>query len=151
MIGWRVVPKFKRKNGKVIDCSEYFQNGKRSTKKKFKASCCAKVGGVPMLAGNTPVCWPMKSDALAVHPSQIPEVMERNRKHGLYIEYDPKDGRPILPDQGAKRELLKISKVHDNNGGYGTDHHISEKAPDGPDPRTVAACKFLDSIPVKGL
>jgi hypothetical protein len=105
--------------------------------------------GVPMLAGNTSSCWPMKSDAMAVHPKDIQKAMERNRKHGVYVEYDPEDGRAILPDQGAKRELMKIEKVHDKNGGYGTDHHISERAPEV-DPATVAACKFVDSIPVKG-
>ena len=66
----------------------------------------------------------MKSDALAVHPDQIPEVMARNKKHGVHVEYDPKDGRAILKDRGQRRDLMRIEGFHDNNGGYGDDHHI---------------------------
>jgi len=75
-----------------------------------------------MLGGNTPSAYPLKSDAMAVHPSQIPEAMARNKKHGLHVEYDPVDGRPILPDRAARRQLMAIEGVHDNQGGYGDDH-----------------------------
>ncbi len=65
---------------------------------------------------------PIQSDALAVHPRQIPEVMERNRRHGLHIEYNPEDGRPILADRGQRRDLMRIEGCHDNDGCYGDDH-----------------------------
>ena len=93
---------------------------------------------------------PILSDALAVHPSQIPEVMERNKKAGLPpIEYESTYGRPILTSREMRRKLMKVSKVHDNQGGYGDDHHVAEKKP-ASDPAIDSACKFLDSIPVKG-
>lgn len=67
--------------------------------------------------------WPMKSDALAVHPSQIAEVMERNKRHGITgVSYDPKDGRAILADRGARRDLMALEGIHDKQGGYGDDH-----------------------------
>jgi hypothetical protein len=69
--------------------------------------------------GHSPGAWPMLSDALAVHPSQIAEVMERNHRHGLYIEYNAEDGRPILMDRGQRRDLLKVEHLKDNEGGYG--------------------------------
>lgn len=61
---------------------------------------------------------PLASDALAVHPAQIPEVMERNRRHGLYTEYDG-EGRPILKSRDERRRLMRVEGCHDNNGGYG--------------------------------
>lgn len=65
---------------------------------------------------------PIHSLALAVHPSQIPEVMERNKKHGLgHIKYDA-EGQPILTDRGMRRDLMRLEGVHDNEGGYGDDH-----------------------------
>lgn len=128
---------------------EYYVEGQRVSKKKFDSLVLTKPLGVAMLAGNTSECWPMKSDALAIHPSQIKAVMEHDRKHGIATEYDPKDGRCIIKDQGQYRDLLKLRKMHQNNGGYGTDHHISERAP-AIDPKVVEAAKFIDSIPVRG-
>lgn len=69
--------------------------------------------------GNRPWSKPILSDALAVHPDQIPEVMERNRKHGLEVEYEQEFGRPILKDRDQRRRLCRIEGVHDNQGGYG--------------------------------
>jgi hypothetical protein len=100
--------------------NEYFIGDKLVSQEEFDAAFPAKKIGVPMNAGNTPGIWPMKSDALAVHPEQIPLVLERNKRHGLTsVEYDPKDGRAIIPDRGARRMLNRIEKFHDNEGCYG--------------------------------
>ena len=66
--------------------------------------------------------WPMKSDALAVHPDQIPEAMERNKKHGIEGVSYLKDGRAVLDSRKARQRLMALEGVHDNNGGYGDDH-----------------------------
>lgn len=68
--------------------------------------------------GNRPWSKKIESDALAVHPDQIAEVVERNRKHGLHIHYLP-DGRPVLEDRAQRRRLMKVEGVHDRRGGYG--------------------------------
>lgn len=103
----------------------YKVDGKECTREEYDAFSTVKPMGVPMLGGNTSACWPMKSDALAVHPEQIAEAMANDRKHGIATEYDPEDGRLILKDQAQKRDILKARQLHDNNGGYGTDHNIS--------------------------
>lgn len=105
---------------------EYFIEGKKVSKKKFDEIVRSKPIGVPMLAGNTPSAWPMRSDALAIHPSQIPAVMERNKRHGVGgVDYDPKDGTAIIADRGARRKLMEVDGVHDNEGGFGDDHAIA--------------------------
>lgn len=69
--------------------------------------------------GNRPWAKPILSDALAVHPEQIEEVMERNRERGLEVEYEKEYGRPILKDRDQRRRLMEIEGVHDRDGGYG--------------------------------
>lgn len=73
----------------------------------------------PEYQGNRPWARAIASDALAVHPEQIPEVMERNKKHGLEVEYESEFGRPLLQDRDQRRRLMRIENVHDKNGGYG--------------------------------
>jgi hypothetical protein len=59
---------------------------------------------------------------MAVHPEQINEVMERNKRHGIAgVSYAP-DGTAILADRGARRDLMALEGYHDRNGGYGDDH-----------------------------
>jgi hypothetical protein len=107
--------------GKVVYGSRgetYFIDGIEVTKAEFDTTFPKKPLGVPMQAQN-PACWPMKSDALACHPEQIPEMMERDRKRGIASEYDPKDGRMILKDRGQRRDIMRSLGFHDNNGSYG--------------------------------
>ncbi len=89
----------------------------------------------PGTGGNTPSCWPMKSEALAVHPDQIPEALARNKRHGIQgVSYD-RLGRAVLADRGARRDLMRLEGVHDNQGGYGDDHATAtpqDPLPDNP-------------------
>jgi hypothetical protein len=106
--------------------NEYFLDGKPVSHKKFNKAVKAKPIGVPMLAGNTASAWPMKMESLAVHPSQIKEAMERNKKYGVTVSYD-KNGTPIVPDRAARRDLMKVEHqnipggIRDRSGGYGED------------------------------
>lgn len=111
---------------------EYFMEGKPITKAEYDAALSDKPTDVAPMLGNTPSCWPMKSDALAVHPSQIPEAMERNKKHNVHVEYDPKDGRAILADRGQRRDLCNIEGVHDRQGGYAETGGVSRAVPKPP-------------------
>jgi hypothetical protein len=96
----------------------YFVDGKAVTQEEFDLAFPPKEIGEP-LPSQHPGCWPMQSDALAVHPNQIQEVMERNKRHGVHVEYNPQDGRAILADRGQRRDLKRVEGCHDNNGGYG--------------------------------
>lgn len=107
--------------GKIIGHGEkkrYLIDEKEVSKEEFDQVFPDKNEGGD---GSALVCWhrPIQSDALAVHPSQITEAVERNRRHGLHIDYNPVDGRPILKDRDQRRRLMKIERVHDNSGGYG--------------------------------
>ncbi len=84
----------------------------------------------PGTGGNTPSCWPMRSEALAVHPEQIPDALERNKRHGVTgVSYDAQTGEAILADRRARCDLMKLEGCHDNNGGYGDDHATGSPLP----------------------
>lgn len=73
-------------------------------------------------AGETPGaghCWPLKCEALAVHPKQVAQMNERNKKHGINVRYEPKYGIAIVPDEGEYRKLRKLEGVHHNNSYNG--------------------------------
>jgi hypothetical protein len=77
---------------------------------------------------------PIASDAMAVHPDQIPEVIERNKRHGILVDYDG-EGRPLLTDREQRRKLMHLEGIHDKDGGYGDDHATPSPLPaidDGP-------------------
>lgn len=105
--------------------STYWLDGAQVTKEVFDEAnrqvraALPQVSSVDRSEGNRPWSKAILSDALAVHPEQIPEVMERNRKHGLEIEYNTEDGRPVLLSRDQRRRLMKIEGVHDRDGGYG--------------------------------
>ena len=75
-------------------------------------------GGINIAVGAAG--WPMKSEALAVHPTQIKEAMARNKRNGITgVSYCEKTGRAIIADRAARRALCKLEGVFDRAGGYG--------------------------------
>lgn len=91
----------------------FFIDGAKVSKRRYNRALPDK----PIRAGaDLPVGWhtPVLSDALAVHPRQIPEAMARDKLHGLNIEYLP-DGRPKITSQAQKRALIKSLGLHENN------------------------------------
>lgn len=95
---------------------EYVIDGQVVTAEEFVAAF-PEQQGVPMF-GNSTKGWPMRSEAMAVHRKQIPEVLARNKKHGLSIPYD-RTGRPILADAGQRKALMKVERYIDRNSFYG--------------------------------
>lgn len=65
-----------------------------------------------------PGIWPMVSDAMAVAPSQIPEMLRESKARGVPTEYT-KDGQPILRYREHRSEYMKSFGYHDRDGGYG--------------------------------
>jgi hypothetical protein len=66
----------------------------------------------------TTTCWPMVSDALAVHPKQVEQARERAKRHGISVEYRD-NGQCVIPDRAERRRLLRLEGFHDRSGGYG--------------------------------
>lgn len=85
-------------NGKEVDEEDFRKYG--------ESRMGELLGGVA--PGGTPTTgWPMRSVVLAVHPSQVDEANERNKKRGLATRYE-KDGTAVIPDAGDRRKLMKV-------------------------------------------
>ena len=95
----------------------FFIDAREVTEAEFTGAFPPKPLGVPFAV--SPTCWPMVSDALAVHPKQIAAAEARNKRHGVNVVYEPKSGRAILPDRNERRKLLRLETFHDNDAGYG--------------------------------
>lgn len=74
--------------------------------------------GESVPSGHLPSCWPMLSDACAVHPKQIKQANERNRRHGVKVTYNAK-GQAVIPDRHERKKLLKLEGFRDRSGTYG--------------------------------
>ncbi len=105
-------------------CAENFSVFKPMAEYQTPAHCpkCAKPAARNYLAehcdqkahaGN----WPMKSEALGVHPDQIGEAREQSIKLGVPTEFT-KDGRPILTSPKHRKRYAEALGFHDRNGGY---------------------------------
>lgn len=61
--------------------------------------------------------WPMESYAAGVHPKQIPEMREFDKKNGVPTDYS-EDGDPILRGPGHRKKYCEAHGLHDRNAGY---------------------------------
>lgn len=104
-------------NYDLVGVTRYYLEGKEVTEDEYYAVFPRPTPGCPMSTN----AWahPLLSDALAVHPSQVAEANERNRRRGCSVTYREDDGRAIIPDRGERKKLLKIEQMHDRDGGYG--------------------------------
>lgn len=62
--------------------------------------------------------WPLYSDAMGVHPSQISEQVAADKKAGVPINYTP-DGRAIYESASQRKRHCEAHGFYDRNGGYG--------------------------------
>lgn len=100
----------------------FYAGGKEVTAAEFR-KCCKPKGGRRVKAGDRLLVsnlsgWPMRSEALAVHPKQVAEANARNRRHGVNVTYDA-EGFAIIPDRNERRKLLRLEGMHDKNSFTG--------------------------------
>ena len=75
--------------------THYILNGREVTQAEYEEWYPPRTFEDRRAAAESITQWkrPVISDALAVHPRQIKQVLERNKRHGVNVEYLP-DGRP---------------------------------------------------------
>jgi hypothetical protein len=99
----------------------FYIAGKEVTAEEFRKHCKPKGGrikaGDKLLVSNLSG-WPMRSEALAVHPAQVAEANARNKRHGISVTYDA-EGFAHIPDRNERRKLLKLEALHDKNSFTG--------------------------------
>lgn len=105
--------------GKIVGSgakTKYFIDGKEVTKRTFDRRFPDKpLGGSDSLVG-----WkPLASEALAVHPDQIPEAIEDARRKGVPVEFDAATGAPVFSCRTQRNAYLKAYGYFDRDAGYG--------------------------------
>ena len=67
--------------------------------------------------------FPFRSTSMAVDPSEVPEVQERLRKQGVFVEFD-REGRPEITSTKQHGDLAKALGMKTGRDGYG---HTNER------------------------
>lgn len=62
--------------------------------------------------------FPYKSTSMAVDPGEVPEVQERLRKEGLFVEFD-REGRPEITSTKQHSALAKAMGMKTGRDGFG--------------------------------
>lgn len=107
------------------ECGHGFSRFEPCSKSKARPDCekcgaqterdfIGEAYGVAHKPGN----WPMKSEAMAVHPDQIGEAVADAAKKGVPTEFD-REGRPIWTSPGHRKRFCEAYGAYDRNGGYG--------------------------------
>lgn len=61
--------------------------------------------------------WPMESYAAGVHPKQVSEMREIDRKNGVPTEYT-EDGDPVFRGPNHRKKYCEAHGLFDRNAGY---------------------------------
>lgn len=99
----------------------YYIDEKEVTREEFDAAFPNRVDQLlktgQMLPAHTTTCWPMISEAAAIHPEQIAEATEWNKKMGDHVKYTS-TGEAIFTSRRQRKEHLKNIRLRDKNAGY---------------------------------
>jgi hypothetical protein len=71
----------------------------------------------PTRAARRKATYPMKSDAVGVHPSQRMEAIAESRALGVPTDFTS-DGRAVLESAGHRKRYCEALSYFDKDGGY---------------------------------
>jgi len=97
--------------------TKYVLNGKTVTRKEFLRGAPGLRAGEPCFVASTRG-WPLVSEAMGVHPSQVQAVMADDRRKGVPTDYT-RDGCPIFTSRAHRKRYCEAHGYFDRNGGYG--------------------------------
>ena len=101
-------------SGEWVTTPEYLLDGQVVSKETFDAAFPDREMDAGFGVGSLHSGWPIKSDAMGVHPKQIKEAAEHARKRGVPTDFD-KSGRPLFRDRSHQRAYLKTQRCHNND------------------------------------
>lgn len=96
--------------------TRYYLGEAEVTKAEFDAAFPPKEVGE--CDGHRPKCWPMVSEALAVHPDQVDQANERAKKAGIAARYQKGTGLCQIDSDGDKVRLVKLEGFVNKQAGY---------------------------------
>ena len=96
---------------------KYRINGKDVTKANFK-KLPSKPIGAPMVANTYTEHDPLISDGVGCMKSQVPEMRKTIRQHSIQGAQVLDNGQIRFTSRRARRELLRVRGLCDNDSGY---------------------------------
>jgi hypothetical protein len=102
-------------DGEWVLTTVYVIDGREVPKAEFDRAM-KKPKRAGFMAANSK--WPILSKGLGVHPKQVKAATAAAAKKGVRLEFTP-SGEAILESRAHRREALRATGFHDNNGGYG--------------------------------
>jgi hypothetical protein len=97
----------------------YKINGKKVTKKQWDARKGAGLrGGCPMGTVAYSESKPLVSDGVGCLKSQVPKLRESVKRHGIVGARVLDNGQVEFTSRRARRNLLRVRGLVDNEGGY---------------------------------
>ncbi len=99
----------------------YKINGKYVSKKEWDArkGVGLKGGEAPMGTVAYSAADPLLSDGLGCMKSQVPEMRETIKKHGIKGVHVRPNGQLEITSRRGRKELLKVRGLNDADGGFG--------------------------------
>lgn len=79
----------------------------------------SSVIGIPMVANTYTEHDPLISDGVGCMKSQVPELRETIRRHGIQGAAVMDNGQVRFTSRKARKQLLKVRGLADADGGYG--------------------------------
>ena len=73
----------------------------------------------PVPGGHLPGNWPATSEAMACNPQNVEKANAILEKAGVTGARHDETGMLHLADRGARRDVMRLRKLHDRSGGYG--------------------------------
>jgi len=96
----------------------YKINGKEVSRAEFNKTP-AKELGAPMGANTYRGHDPLMSDGIGCMKSQVPEMREVIRKHGIKGVTVQDSGRLEITSRQGRKDILRVRGMVDQDGGYG--------------------------------
>ena len=62
---------------------------------------------------------PVISEGASVNPNRIKDWEAHCNKHGVPTDFHSEGGRPVIRNRAHRKKLLKLMRLHDQDGGYG--------------------------------
>ena len=93
-------------------------NGKEVTPAEFHRDGPVGARGVPMVTTTYTDAKPLISDGMGCMKSQVPELRDTIRRHGIQGARVLSNGQIQFTSRRARREVLRVRGLCDSDGGY---------------------------------
>lgn len=76
-------------------------------------------GGSDVPGGHGSRCWPMWSDTMGIHPTQLAEAKQLDKELGVSADYNRETGQVKFESAAHRKKYCEAHGFYDRNGGYG--------------------------------